>query len=130
MNAVQAQQIRKRRASIMQWFLISLRASLLATCCLQVSGSWRISFRNIFDIPRAWKWLRTKQFPQNYLVLPSKVLIRSAIYEGVNGTAQINQEPVCEVGLSRQRLIPAHGINVIDYTNRNPAKRETGHHRR
>ena len=86
---------KKRRASIMQWFLAS---HLL----FAVFG---------YLEPQLQKHLRQSsckevtEFPQNHPVLPSKMLIRSAIYEGVNGTAQINQEPVEAKTDSRARRL-------------------------
>ena len=72
----------------------------------------------------------TQKFAQNELVLTSEVRIHNTIYEGVDGATQINQKPVCNVGLSWQSGFPARGVYVIDNTHRKPAKREAGHHRR
>ena len=50
---------------------------------------------------------------QYSLVFSSELPIRDTIYEGVDRAAQIAQEPVCKIGLSRQGVSPTGGVNVI-----------------
>ena len=65
---------------------------------------------------------------QNNLVLSSELPIRCAIYEGVDGTTQINQERVCKVHLSLQSVFPARGVNVIHDRDRKPTTCEADHY--